>query len=49
MNIEQEEENILDIKTNDEKDPKEEENFLLSKKRLRPKVIKNNYIYLYNL
>ena len=44
MNIEQEEVNILDIKTNDEKDSKEEEKNLLSKKRLRSKVIKNNKI-----
>ena len=44
MNIEQEEKNILDISPNDEKDSKEEEKNLLSKKRLRSKVIKYNKI-----
>ena len=43
MNIELQEENTIDINAKAEKDSKNKEKKLLSKKRLRPKVI-NNYI-----
>ncbi len=44
MNIEQQEENIIELKSKAEKDSKEEEKNLLSKKRLRPKVVNNKNI-----
>jgi hypothetical protein len=45
MNIKEQEENIIDIKSKDEKNSKEEETNLLNKKRLRyNKVVKNNII-----
>ena len=45
MNIKEQEENIIDIKSKDEKNSKEEEINLLNKKRLRyNKVVKNNII-----
>ena len=39
MNIELQEENIIDINSKAEKDSRKEEKNLLSKKRLRPKVV----------
>ena len=42
MNIEQQGENKINIISKAEKDSKEEEKHLLSKKRLRPKVINKN-------
>ena len=45
MNIEEQEENIIDTKSKDENDSKEEEKNLLNKKRLRyNKIVKNNII-----
>ena len=49
MNIEEEDEKIINIKPKGEKDTKEEEKKLLSKKRLRyNKVVKKYIFYNYN-
>ncbi len=45
MNIEEQKENIIEIKSRGEKNAKEEEINLLNKKRLRyNKIVKNNII-----